>query len=48
MKMETKIANKKSSRKTGQFSNIEDAIRFKNEELNQILKNVDLVKTSQK
>lgn len=46
--METKILNKKASKKTGQFSNIEEAIRFKNEELNQILKNVDFIKASQK
>ena len=48
MKVETKIADKKSSRKTGQFSNIEDAVKFKNEELSQILKEVGLVKIPQK
>ena len=40
--------DKKSSKKTGQFSNIEDAVKFKNEELSKILKEVGLVKTPQK
>lgn len=48
MKTETKIADKKSVRKTGQFSNIEDAVKFKNEELNQILREVGLIKNPQK
>jgi hypothetical protein len=46
--METKIKISKNSKKTGQFSNIEDAIHFKNEELLKVLKIEKPILISQK
>ena len=46
--METKIIAKKTSKRTGQFANIEEAVKFKNDELMKIFRNVDMSKLAHK
>lgn len=44
--MENVLNIKKPSKKAGRFTNIEEAVKFKNAELTEIFKKVGLIKNS--
>lgn len=46
--METSINTKKEIKKTGRFKTLEEAVKFKNDELMKAFKGVDLTKFSQR